>query len=126
MKTESPVLSLTLEASNVTLAVGLTDMNLFSHFQSKAVELLKNDALSVYHLGMVPDNGADGIDESLIDGTLFRFDVSQDLLGIEEDAAPHLVKKAFLTVVENRNPVYSTVLEEEGEFKIEKTIVFQF
>lgn len=126
MITESTVLSMTLEASNITLPVGLSDSNLFSHFQSKAIELLKNDALGVHHFGMVPDNNAEGNDELLIDGTLFRFDVSQKLLGIDEDAAPHLVKQAFLAVVENKKPSFSAVLDEVGEFKKETTIVFHF
>ena len=126
MKTTSPVLSLTLEASNVNLAVGLPERDLFSHFQSKAVDLLKNNLLEVHHFGMVPDNGADGNDDLLFDGTLFRFDVSPELLEIDDDAAPQLVKQAFLKVVENTTPSSSSLLEEYGETKKETTIVFHF
>jgi hypothetical protein len=126
MKTESTVLSLTLEASNVTLAVGVSEGDLFSHYKSKAIELLKNDALGVHHFGMVPDNGAEGNDELLIDGTVFRFDVSQEILGVDESAAPHLVKEAFLAVVESATPSSSSLLEEFGATKKETTIAFHF
>jgi hypothetical protein len=47
-------------------------------------------------------------------------------LGIEEDAAPHLVKQAFLSVVENTKPSSSSLFEENGETKKETTIVFHF
>lgn len=126
MMNESTVLSLTLEASNVTLPIGASEGDLFSLFKSKAIELLKNDALGVHHFGMVPDNGAEGNDELLVDGTLFRFDVSQDLLGIDEDAAPLLVKQAFLAVVETKKPGFSTILDDRGDTKKETTIVFHF
>jgi hypothetical protein len=126
MATDTLMLSLTIEASNISIPTGIPEMDLFSHFQSNVIELLKSDTLTVHHLGMVPDNGADGNDDLLIDGILFRFDVSSELLGIEEDAAPHLVKQAFLTVVENTTPSSSSLLEEIGETKKETTIVFHF
>lgn len=126
MKTTAPLLSLTLEASNVALPVGVLERDLFSHFQARVIELLKKDTLEVHHFGRVPDNGADGNDELLLEGTLFRLDVSPELLGIDEDAAPQLVKQAFLKVVENTTPSSSSLLEEYGETKKETTIVFHF
>lgn len=36
----------------------------------------------------------------IIDGILFRFYVPQTVFGIDVEAKPHLVKKAFLNVVE--------------------------
>jgi hypothetical protein len=62
---------LTLEHSNVALPVGIQEWDLFFHFQYKVVELLKSDTLTVHHFGKLPDNGADGNDDLLIDGILF-------------------------------------------------------
>ncbi|WP_281298862.1 hypothetical protein [Flavobacterium limnophilum] len=126
MMIEPTVLSLTIEASNVSLPVGMPDSNLFSHFQTKAIALLKDETLGVHHFGMVPDNSAEGNDELLVDGILFRFDANEELLGIDEAAAPHLVKQAFLAVVENKEPDFISVLDEVGPTKKEMTIVFHF
>lgn len=126
MNTAAALLSLTLEASNVVIPEGLAGMRLFTYFQSEAIALLQDDDLAVTHFGMVPDNGAEGIDALLTDGTLFRFDASPELLKLDAATAPHLVKQAFLAVVSNRQPVYCAVLEELGTSKKETTLVFQF
>ncbi|MNT60326.1 hypothetical protein D3C72_1979010 [compost metagenome] len=74
----------------------------------------------------MPDNSADGMDDLLIDGLLFRFDVPQDVLGINLDAEPNDVKKALFAVVENKKPSSSSILEEIGATKKETTVVFEF
>jgi hypothetical protein len=90
------------------------------------IELLQQDAAMMNHFGLVPDNAADGIDDALFNGTLFRFDVPQAILGIGLDAKPNEVRAAFLSIVENNYPSSNTVLEERGETKIETTVVFKY
>lgn len=88
--------------------------------------MLQQDSTIISNFGLDPDNGSDGIDDLLVDGILFQFDVPQFILGIQQDADPLKIKQAFLTVVENNMPIYSAQLEEQGEYKNEKTIVFDF
>jgi hypothetical protein len=88
--------------------------------------LLQQGSTIINHFGLVPDNGSDEIDDLLVDGVLFRFDVPQIILGILQDTEPLAVKQAFLTLIENTISVYSVLLEEQGDFKNEKTIVFDF
>ena len=99
---------------------------MFSHFQYEIVQLLQNYSEAINYFGLVPDNGADGIDELLFDGVLFRLDVPQTFLDIDVDAEPHLVRKAFLNVVEKHTPSGNSVLEERGETKVETTVVFEY
>lgn len=126
MKDELIILSLTIEAPAIINQSSLSVDMLFSHFKPLAIELLKKESCIVNHFGWIPDNGADGIDEFLTNGTFFRFDVPQDMLDVNLDSDHIIVKQAFLTVVENREPVYSVVSEEKGNHKIEKTIIFDF
>jgi hypothetical protein len=62
----------------------------------------------------------------MFNSVLFCCNVPQTVLGIDVDAEPHLVKKAFLNVVQNRIPSGNIVLEERGETKVETTIVFEY
>lgn len=126
MENDTLMLSLTIETALVGIPNGLLDHELFFHFQSEAVTLLKEDATVINRFGLVPDNGSDGIDDLLIDGILFRFDVPQSILGVFQDAQPLAIKEAFLNIVENNTPIYSVLLEEQGDYKNEKTIVFDF
>lgn len=120
------MLSLIIGISVFAIPSGLTDDELFSHFLPEAIALLQQGSTIINHFGLVPDNGLDEIDDLLVDGVLFRFDVPQIILGILQDAEPLAVKQAFLTLIENTIPVYSVPLEEQGDFKNEKTIVFDF
>ncbi|MNQ27611.1 hypothetical protein D3C85_408710 [compost metagenome] len=126
MKSDPAILSLTLEASNIGFPVGISDEKLFNHFKPKIIELYQQDLIVINHFGLVPDNSADGMDDLLIDGLLFRFDVPQDVLGINLDAEPNDVKKALFAVVENKKPSSSSILEEIGATKKETTVVFEF
>ncbi len=126
MENEFSKVSLTIEAPHVRIQNGLDNDILFSHFKLDVIELLNQDATVINHFGSIPDNGADGIDDLLIDGTLFRLDVSLDSLGISLDADHLAVNEAFLFIVKNMKPVYSAVLHEQGEYKNQKTIVFDF
>jgi hypothetical protein len=123
---DAVMLSLIIDAPAVTLPNGLPEDQLFSHFQYEIIEMLQNDTEAISYFGLVPDNGADGIDDALFNGVLFRFDVPQAILGIEVGAAPHLVRNAFLNVVRNHTPSGNSVLEERGETKIETTVVFEY
>ena len=126
MINDAVLFSLIIDAPAVTLPNELPEDQLFSHFQNEIVEMLQNDTESINYFGLVPDNGADGIDEALSNGVLFRFDVPRTVLGIDVDAEPHLVRKAFLNVVENHTPSGNIVLEERGETKVETTVVFEY
>lgn len=126
MKKNVTILSLILEAPEVHLPNDLIDEMLFSHFRLTAIELLKKDSAVINHFGFVPDNGAEGIDDLMIDGTLFRFDAPQDILGVNLDDDLINVKLAYLYFLENKIPVHCAVSEERGEHKNEKTIVFDF
>ena len=126
MENEFSKVSLTIEAPLVIVQDGLSNEILFSHFRHDIIRLLEQDYTMINHFGEVPDNGSEGIDELLIDGTLFRLDVSLDVLGIKLDADHLDIKEAFLLIVKNNMPVYSAVLHEQGEYKHEKTIIFDF
>ncbi len=123
---DAVMLSLIIDAPAFILPVEVPEEQLFSHFKHEISELLQNDSEAINYFGLVPDNGADGIDEALFHGVLFRFDVPQTVLGIDVDAEPHLVRKAFLNVVEKHTPSGNSVLEERGETKLETTVVFEF
>jgi hypothetical protein len=120
------MLSLIIDSPSPGLPNELPEDQLFSHFQHEIIALLQNDFDSVNYFGLVPDNGADGIDDALFNGVLFRFDVPQTVLGIEVGAEPHLVRKAFLNVIEKHTPSGNSVLEERGETKSETTVVFEY
>lgn len=123
---DAVMLTLIIDAPAVTLPNELPEDQLFSLFQYEIVQLLQSDTETINYFGLVPDNGADGIDELLFDGVLFRLDIPQTFLGIDVDAEPHLVRKAFLNVVENHTPSGNIVLEERGETKVETTVVFEY
>ena len=123
---DAVMLSLIIDAPSASLPNELPEDQLFSHFQYDIIELLHNDTEAINYFGLVPDNGADGIDDALFNGVLFRFDVPQTVLGIEVGAEPHLVRKAFLNVVEKHSPSGNSVLEERGESKVETTVVFEY
>jgi hypothetical protein len=123
---DAVLFSLVINAPAVSIPKGLPEDQLFSHFQSEIIELMQNDIQAIHYFGLVPDNGADGIDVALFNGALFRFDVPQAILGIDLDAKPHEVRAAFLSIIENFAPSSNTVLEELGETKIETTVVFEY
>jgi hypothetical protein len=126
MINDAVMLSLIINAPAVSFPSAVAEDQLFSHFQHEIVELLQNDTEAINYFGLVPDNGADGIDEAFFYGVLFRFDVPQTVLGIDVEAEPHLVRKAFLNVVEKHPPSGNSVLEERGENKVETTVVFEY
>lgn len=126
MENDSLMLSLIVDGAAVSLPKGLAEDQLYSHFQSEIIELLQQDAAVINHFGLVPDNAADGIDDALFNGILFRFDVPQAILGIDLDAKPNDIRAAFLSIVENYSPSSNAVLEERGETKIETTVVFEY
>lgn len=126
MKIETQMLSLIITVKNLSIPDGITDDKLFTYFKPQAIEILKNSSTEINHFGLTPDNGAEGIDELLTDGVLFRFDVTQDLMGINVEAEPNIAKQAFLSVVEKMKPECCFILEEIGATKKETTVVFQF
>lgn len=122
----TPILSLIIEPSNVIFPDTLTNAELIAFFNPKAIEVFKQNMFVITYFGLVPDNGADGIDELLIDGLLFRFDVPQTVLGINLNAAPNVVHAAYKAIVDNTIPSNCFILEETGATKKETTLVFEF
>jgi hypothetical protein len=92
---DAVMLSLIIDAPAVILPGEVPEEQLFSHFKHEIIELLQKDSEAINYFGLVPDNGADGIDELLFDGITFRFDISQIVLDIDLDAELPLVRKAF-------------------------------
>jgi hypothetical protein len=123
---DAVMLSLIIVTPAVILPGEVPEEQLSSYFKHEIIELLQSDSESINYFGLVPDNGADGIDEALFHGVLFRFDVPQTVLGIDVEAEPQVVKKAFLNIVEKYNPSGNSVLEERGETKLETTVVFEY
>jgi hypothetical protein len=123
---DAVMFSLIIDSPTVTLPNKLPEDQFFSHFQHDIIELLKQDIQAINYFGLVPDNGGEGIDDALFDGVLFRFDVPQTVLGIDLDAEPQTVRKAFLNVVAKHTPSGNIVLEERGETKVETTVVFEY
>jgi hypothetical protein len=123
---DAVMLSLIIDAPAVSLPGEVSEEQLFSHFKHEIIELLQNDIAAINYFGLIPDNGADGIDEALFHGVLFRFDVPQTVLGIDVEADSKAVREAFLNVVENHIPSGNIVLEERGETKVETTVVFEY
>jgi hypothetical protein len=123
---DSVMFSLIIEAPTVSLPDRMPYEQLFSHFQYEIIWLLQQPTVVINHFGLVPDNGADGIDDALFNGTLFRFDIPQAILGIDLDANPNAVRKAFLTIIDKFKPSSNVVLEEHGETKKETTLVFEY
>ncbi len=123
---DAVMFSLIIDAPAVSLPGEVPEEQLFSHFKHEIIELLQSDSEAINYFGLIPDNGADGIDELLFDGITFRLDVPQTVLGIEVGAEPHLVRKAFLNVIEKHTPSGNSVLEERGETKVETTVVFEY
>ena len=60
----------------------------------------------------------------MFDDVLYRFYVPQIVMGIDVDADPHLVRKAFLNVIQKLILSEISVFKELGETKVEITVVF--
>jgi len=61
----------------------------------------------------------------MFNSVLFCFNVLQTVVGIDVDAEPQAVRKAFFKVVEKYISSCNTVLEERGGTKAETTVVFE-
>jgi hypothetical protein len=121
---DAVMLSLIIDAPAVSLPGEVSEEQLFSHFKHEIIELLQKDSEAINYFGLVPDNGADGIDELRFDGITFHFDVSQIVLDIDLDAELPLVRKAFLNIIEKFKPSSTFILCEKGETKVETMFVF--
>lgn len=100
----------------------LTDENLYQFVKSDLILLLNSNNCEVIHFGYAPDNTADGNDELLTDGVLYRIIAQDRYLGIDLDCEIDEVKKAFCNLVENYKPFWSSIIVENGLIKSEKTI----
>lgn len=65
------MLSLIIDATTVNLPNGLVKDPTFTHYQSEIIELMQSDTETINYFGLVPDNGADGIDNALCNGFFF-------------------------------------------------------
>lgn len=104
------------------LTPDLKDSELYFYVKKYLVDLLNDSQTEIIHFGYAPDNTADGNDELLIDGVLFRIICEDRYLGIDFDSSKEEVLKAFLYVVENFIPFWSSIIVETGFIKKEVTI----
>lgn len=121
MDLEFESLALTINA-NGCIVPDLIDYELFVTVKKNLISLLKGSNIEIVHFGYAPDNTADGNDELLNDGTYFRIICEDRYLGIDLEATKDEVLKAFLFIVENYIPFWSTVIVETGFIKKEVTI----
>lgn len=122
MKLEFIDLGLLLKADNLTIPYGLQDELLFVCVKAYLLELLNDPVTEIYHFGYAPDNTADGQDELLYDGNLFRIIVNEKYVGVGLESSPLEVKKAFYSLVANYDPDWCSIMQDAGETIIETTI----
>jgi hypothetical protein len=102
-----------------------TDDNLFDFYKSTLInEYLINPEIPFF--GYAPDNTADGNDNLLIDGTLFRIIAPQSFLTVTIDSPINEVISDFRNLIINKRPFWSSVIVERGFIKKETTIEFLF
>lgn len=121
MNLEFESYSLIIDANNFEVP-DLIDNELFLYVKEHLIELLKNENTEIIHFGYAPDNTADGNDELLTDGVFYRIICEDRYLGIDFDAPKVDILKAFLFIVEEFKPFWSTIIIETGFIKSEKTI----
>lgn len=121
MNLEFESYSLIIDANNFEVP-DLVDDELFNYVKDHLKDLLKNKKTDLHYFGYSPDNTADGNDELITDGVFYRIICEDRYLGIDLDAPKVDVLKAFLFIVENFKPFWSSIIIETGFIKIETTI----
>jgi len=102
----------------------LTDDNLFYHFKSVLIsQIIESE---IHYFGYAPDNTADNQDDLLIDGFFFRIICPEYKINVDLDSNSSEVKKEFISLIENHNPFWSSVIIERGFIKTETTIEFLY
>jgi hypothetical protein len=122
MELEFIDLALILETTEIELGVDLSEEELFLKVQPILIDLLQNESTPLVHFGPAPDNTADGQDELLEEGFFFRIICNEKYLGIDILSDKQDVYAAFLNLIENYKPFWTTVIVERGFIKTETTI----
>lgn len=100
----------------------LKDNELYFYVKKHLIDILKDSQTEIIHFGFAPDNTADGNDDLLTDGVLYRIICQDRYLGIDFDSNKEDILKAFLYIVENFIPFWSSIIVETGFIKKEVTI----
>ncbi|WET03957.1 hypothetical protein P0R33_06365 [Flavobacterium sp. YJ01] len=114
--------ALTVRAGRLDVPYGLTDQNLFMAVRPHLLELLSSKKTEIFCFGTAPDHTADGQDELLENGVLYRIIAYEKNLGIDLDSGGEEILNAFRYLVENYDPRWTTIFVEEGESRKEVTI----
>lgn len=115
-------LSLTIASKSNVVPNGLTDHNLFEVVKNEIIELLNSPFTEIVDYGLTPDNDADGQEELLNNGVFYRVAAYDKYLGIDADATPKEIFKAYLYLLENYQPFWCTIFVEEIGVKSQTTI----
>lgn len=100
------------------------DEILFYHFKQAVLSILKNS--EIYYFGYAPDNTADNQDDLLFDGKLFRVISPENLIDVNIESDKKDVIEAFRSLIENKNPFWSSVIIEKGFINVETTVEFKY
>lgn len=114
--------ALTIRGGGLEVPYGLKDEALFLSVRSLLTALLREEHTEIFYFGPAPDNTADGQDELLQDGVFYRIIGYEKNLGIDLESAAQEILNAFLYLVENFEPRWSTIIVEEGTSRREVTI----
>lgn len=104
MEAQFEDLALIIRAKNLDIPCNLTDECLFLTVRGDIVELLCGSGTEIIYFGPAPDNTADGNDELLENGMLFRIIGYQQNLGISMESPREDILNALHFLVENFEP----------------------
>lgn len=112
--------------TEITIFGQLGDKLLFEAIQPDLIDCINNLDTTFVYFGLAPDNDADGQEELLEHGTFYRIIAPDHLLGIDTDATPKEIKKAFLDVLDLNLDYWCTLFVEEAGEKKQTTIEILF
>lgn len=126
MEAQFEDLALIIKAKNLHVPWDLRDECLFLTVRGDLLELLWDSRTEIIYFGPAPDNTADGNDELLENGVLYRIIGFQKNLGIGLESSAEEILNAFRFLIENFVPRWTTIIIEEGSAKKEITIELMY
>ncbi|UOK43409.1 MULTISPECIES: hypothetical protein [Flavobacterium] len=115
-------IAIIVKADELDVPKGLSEENLFLFLKPQISNLLEKGNMNLIYIGMAPDNTADGNDELLYDGQLVRIICNEKYLGIKLNNSEDEIIGAFLDLISNYSPFWTTIIKERGFIKKEITI----
>lgn len=110
-----------VKADTLEFPEGLRDDDLFELVKNDVIELLQF-TVAVEHVGYAPDNTADSNDDLLYNGQLLRVICNEKYLGVGLDEDTDSIQKAFISLIKEYNPFWTTIIVERGFIKEEITL----